>query len=153
MKGAFLVLRFSMSVAAGSVCGPRVQYVRRYWVCVCVCVDLGFSMSVVTGSVRVDLQFSMSVATGSVCVDLWFSMSVVTGSVCVCVCGPTAQYVRRYRECLCGPTVQYVRRHKKCPWSYGSLCTSLQGALLVIRIRTPSVKGKVLDWSYSSVFP
>ena len=51
-----------------------------------------------------------------------------------------------------GPRVQYVRRHKKCPWSYGSVCTSLQGALLVIRIRMLNVRGKVLYRSYSSRF-
>ena len=45
---------------------------------------------------------------------------------------------------VCGPMVQYVRRYKKCPWSWGSVCTSLQGALLVIRSRMPMSKGKFL---------
>ena len=143
MNGTFLVLRFSMAVVTGSVCGPTIQYVRRYREClwtygsVCpslkgVCVDLRFNMPVFTGSVCG--YGSVRPSLHGVFVDLGFSMSVPTGSVC-------------------GPTVQYVCRHKTCSWSYGSVFASLQGALLVIRIRMPSVKEKDLDWSYSSRLP
>ena len=81
-----------MPIIEGSVSGPKVQDVRRYRECVCVCVPMFQYVLLYReclwtyGSVCPSLQ--------GVFVDLRFSMSVLTRNVH----GLTVQHVHRYRE-------------------------------------------------------